>query len=80
MDLGQQWRAWRRPGERERQWQGLGVEDAYRRRGEGDTRCCLRGEGDLDIGRQGRAWWRPGERERGPGGSCWRLGEPERRK
>ena len=42
-------------GERERQWQGLGLEDGYGQRGER--------EGEVDTGRRWRAWWRPGERE-----------------
>ena len=76
VDVGRRWRAWRRRGERERWWRGLGV--AYGRRGE---REALRGswrEGGVDMGRQ----WRLGERERrerGPGGSRWRLAERERR-
>ena len=70
MDVGRRWRAWRRRGERERWWRGLGVGVVYGRMG----------EGELDMGRRWRSWWRPGEREwreRGPGGSWWRLGERE---
>ena len=55
MDL-RRWRAWRRLGEGERRWPGLGVEDGYGRRGEG--------EGEVDMGRRWRAWRRLGERER----------------
>ena len=82
VDMGRRWRAWRRPGERERRWRGLGVEEAYGRRGERDARCCSWGQGGVDKGRRWRAWCCPGERERrerGPGGSLWRLGEGERR-
>ena len=49
------WRGWRCLGERERRWRGLGVEDAYRRRGER--------EWEVDMGRQQRARRRLGERE-----------------
>ena len=49
------WRRWRCPGERERRWRGLGVEDRYGRRGER--------EGEVDMGRRWRARWRPEERE-----------------
>ena len=62
--MGRQWRALQRPGERELRWRGLGVEDAYGRRGEREARCCSWGEGDVDMGRQWRAWRRLGERER----------------
>ena len=55
MDLWR-WRAWWRLGERERRWRGLGVEDAYGRRGER--------EGEVDMGRRWRALRRLGERER----------------
>ena len=71
MDVGRRWRAWRRLGERERWWLGLGVGVLYGRRE----------EGEVDLGRRWRSWWRPGERERrerGPGGSWWHLGEHER--
>ena len=34
MDMGRRWCAWRRLGERERQWRGLGVGVAYGRSGE----------------------------------------------
>ena len=45
------WRGWRCPGERERRWRELGVEDGYGRRGER--------EGEVDMGRQWRGWlWR----------------------
>ena len=63
-DMGQPWRAWRRPGEAERRWRGLGVEDAYGRRGEPEARCCSWGDGDTDMGQRWRAWRHPGERER----------------
>ena len=62
--MARRWRAWRPPGERERRWRGLGVEDAYGRRGERETRCCSRGLGDADMGRRWCAWRFPGERER----------------
>ena len=48
----------------ERQWRGIGLEDAYWRRAEREARCCSWGEEDVDIGRRWRAWRRPGERER----------------
>ena len=67
------WCAWRRRGERERWWRGLGVGVVY-----GSRR-----EGEVDLGRRWRSWWRPPEREqreRGPGGSWWGLGERERHK
>ena len=51
MDL-RWWRGWRRLGERERRWRGLGVEDGYGRRGER--------EGEGDMGRRWRAWRRLG--------------------
>ena len=55
-DIDLRWsRGWRCLGERERRWQGLGVEEGYRRRG-------VR-EGEVDMGWGWRAWWRPGERE-----------------
>ena len=57
------WRAWRRLGERERRWRGLGVEDGYGRRGEQEARWGLSGEGVVDMGRRWRAWRRLGERE-----------------
>ena len=59
--MGQWWRAWRRPGERERRWQGLGVQDAYRRRGEREARWCSWGEGDADMGLRWRAWRHSGD-------------------
>ena len=62
--MQRRWRAWRRPGERGRRLGGLGLEDAYGRRGEREARCCLRGEADADMGRRRRASRRPGERER----------------
>ena len=71
MDVGRRWCAWRRRGERERWWRGLGVGVMYGRKE----------EGEVDMGRRWRLWWRPGERERrerGPGGLWWRLGEQER--
>ena len=82
VDMGRRWRAWQRPGERERGWRGLGVEDAHGRRGERDSWRTSRGEGDVDMGRRWLAWRRPGERERrerGPGGFWWPFREPERR-
>ena len=82
MAMGRRWRAWRRPGEQERRWQGLEVEDGYGRRGERGSRCCSQGQADVDIGQGWRAWWHPEEREWqewGPGGSWWRVGERERR-
>ena len=72
VDVGRRWRAWRRQGEREHWWPGLGVGVVYGRRG----------EGEVDMGRRWRSLSGPGERERrerGPGGLCWRLGEQERR-
>ena len=43
----QRWRVWRRLGEREQRWRGLGVEDGYGRRGERRPgRAC-----------GGRGWW-----------------------
>ena len=72
VDVGRQWRAWLRSGEREWWWRGLGVGALYGRWGEGEA----------DMGRRWRSWWCPGERERrerGPGGSWWHLGEQERR-
>ena len=80
--MGRQWRARRRPAERERLCRGLEMEDAYWCRGERGARCCPGGEGDADMGLWWRAWRRPGGRERwerGPGGSWWRLREQERR-
>ena len=58
------WRAWRRLGERERQWRGLGVDDGYGRQGERGARWNPWGEGVVDIGRRRCAWRRLGERER----------------
>ena len=46
------WRAWRRLGERERRWRGLGVEDGYGRGRERDARWGLCGEGVVDMGRR----------------------------
>ena len=72
MDVGRQWRAWLRRGEREWWWRPLGVGVLFGRWGEGEA----------DMGRRWRSWWCPGERERrerGPGGSWWHLGERERR-
>ena len=45
-------------------WRGLGVEDAYGRRGERKARWCSCGEEDVDMGRRWRAWWCPAERDR----------------
>ena len=70
--VGRRWRAWRRRGERERWWRGLGVRVLYGRRG----------EGEVDMGWRWRWSWSPGERERqerGLGGSWWHLGQRERR-
>ena len=58
------WRAWRRLGEQERQWWGLGVEDGYGRWGKREARWGLWGEGVVDMGRRSYAWRRPRERER----------------
>ena len=41
---------------------GLGVENAYRWRGEREARCLSRGEGDADLGRRWRVWRRWEER------------------
>ena len=81
--MGRRWCAWRRLGQRERWWWGLGVGVAYGRRGEREVRWGSWGEAEVDIGRRWRACVRREERERlerGPGGSWWRLGEQERRK
>ena len=59
-----QWRAWRRLGERERRWRGLGVEDGYGQRGEREARWGPWGEGEVDLRRRWRDWRRLGERER----------------
>ena len=80
--MGRRWRAWRRPGERERRWRGLGVKDVYARRGGREALWGSWVEGEVDMGRRWRVWQRLGERERrqrGPGGSWWCLGEQERR-
>ena len=58
------WRAWRRLGELERRWRGLGVEDGYGRQGERVALWGSWGEGEVDMGRRWRALRRPGERER----------------
>ena len=82
VDMGRRWRAWQRLRERERRWRGLGVDDAYGRQGEQEARWGSWWEEEVDMGQRWRAWRRPGERERrerGPGGSCWLLGEQERR-
>ena len=84
VDMRRRWRAWRCLEERKRRRWGLGLEDAYWRRGEREAWRCPRGEGDGDMGRQCRAWRRPGERERqwrGPGGedACGRHGERDAR-
>ena len=70
------WRGWRCLGERERRWQGLGVEDGYGRRGER--------EGEVDMGRRWREWWWrglgvvDGYGRRGEWGAQWGLwGEGE---
>ena len=47
----------------ERRWRGLGLEVAYRRRGEREARLGPQGEQDVDMGRRWRAWQRTGERE-----------------
>ena len=48
----------------ERRWRGLGVHDAYGRRGEREARCCSWGEGNGDMGRRWRVWRSSGERGR----------------
>ena len=58
------WPAWRRQGERERQWRGLGVEDGYGRQGEREARWGSWGEGEGDMGRRWRTWRRLREQER----------------
>ena len=80
------WQAWRRLGERERRWRGLGVEDkdVYARRGEQEARWGPLGEGVVDMGRRWRAWRRLGERERswrglGVGVAYGQRGEREAR-
>ena len=70
VDVGRRWRVWRRRGELERRWWGLGVEVLYGRRP----------EAEVDMGRRWRSRWRPRERERrerGLGGSWWHPGERE---
>ena len=72
------WRVWRRLGEQERQWRGLGVEDGYGRR------WGLWEEGVVDMGRRWCAWRRLEERERrwrglGLGVAYGRRGEQEAR-
>ena len=77
MDMGRQWRATRRLGERERWWRGLSVGVAYGQRGEREARWGSLGEGEVDMGRQWRPCWRLGERERrerGPGARGGALG------
>ena len=64
VDTGRRWWAWRRLGEQERRWRRLGVEDAYKRRGEREARWGSWGEEDRDMGRRWLAWRRPGEQER----------------
>ena len=64
VDLGRQWRAWWRLGEREWWWRRLGVVDGYGRRGEQGAQRGLCGEGEVDVGRRWRAWRRRGELER----------------
>ena len=64
------WWAWSRLGERERRWQGLGVEHGYGRRGEWEARRGLWGEGEGAMGRRWCAWRRLGERDR----RWWGLG------
>ena len=64
VDMGRRWQAWRCLGNRERRGRGLGLEDAYGRRGKREARCCTRGERDAGMERRWRAWRRPGERER----------------
>ena len=48
----------------ERRWWGLGVEDAYGRRGEQEARCCSWGEGVGDMRQRWSVWRRSGERGR----------------
>ena len=59
-----QWRVWRRLGERERRWRGLGLEDGYGGQGEREAWWCLWGEGVVVMGLRWCAWRRLGERER----------------
>ena len=78
------WRAWWHPGERERRWRGLGVEDGYGRRGEREVRWGPWREGVVDMRRRRCAWRRLGERERcqrglGVGVAYGRRGEREAR-
>ena len=68
----------------ERRWQQLGVEDAYRRCGEREARCCSWGKGDRDMGRRWRVCWHSGGREQlwrglGVGDAYRRCGEREAR-
>ena len=56
VDMGRRWRACRRPGEQERRWRGLGVEDGSGQRGEREALWGLWGEGEVDMGRRWRVW------------------------
>ena len=65
--MGRRWRAWRRRGEREQWWRGLGVGVVY----------GPRGEGEVDMGRRWRSWWARGSGSGGsgvPGGRGGTLG------
>ena len=53
VDVGRHWRAWRRRGERERWWQGLGLGVVYGRRG----------KGEVDMGRRVALVVAPGRAE-----------------
>ena len=66
------WRAWRRLGERERRWRGLGVGDGYGRRGKQEAQWGSWGEAGVDMGRRWRACgaWRSGS----GGGGGWGRG------
>ena len=59
MDM-RRWRAWRRLGERERWWRGLGVEDGYGRRGEREARLGPVGGGGGGHGAAVACWVAPG--------------------
>ena len=64
VDMGRRWRAWRRLGERDWWWRGLGVVDAYRWQGEQGAWWDLWGKGEVDVGQRWRPWRRRGQRER----------------
>ena len=74
--------AWRRPGERDRWWRGLGLEDGYEGRGEREALSGSWGEEEVAMGRRWRAWRRPREQGRlwrmlGVQDVYWRPGERE---